>query len=211
VQPPLPIWYPLRLVYSLLTLSEVALIYWLLWCIITILMDVFATLKAAQDEKDLEIIMLRQQVRILQRKISSSPRISKPEKLILTALTYRMKQTTAGFHNCLQRCLLLFKPDTLLKWHRELVRRKWTFRRRKRGSRPRIDPELEALVVRIARENTRWGYNRIHGELVKLGFDLDSKTVRNVLKRQWHPTGTITQTQHMARLLAPLQRTVTGL
>jgi hypothetical protein len=53
-------------------------------------MDVFATLKVAQDEKDLEIIILRQQVRILQRKISSSPRISKPEKLILTALTYRM-------------------------------------------------------------------------------------------------------------------------
>jgi hypothetical protein len=91
-------------------------------------MDVFATLKVAQDEKDLEIIMLRQQVRILQRKISSSPRISKPEKLILTALTCRMKQTTAGFHNYLQSCLLLFKPDTLLKWHRELIKHKWTFR-----------------------------------------------------------------------------------
>ena len=113
------------------------MIYWLLWCFMTILMDVFATLKVAQNEKDLEIIMLRQQVRILQRKISSSPRISKPEKLILTALTYQMKQTTAGFHNCLQRCLLLFKPDTLLKWHRELVKRKWTFRRRKQGGRPR--------------------------------------------------------------------------
>jgi putative transposase len=145
-------------------------------------MDVFATLKVAQDEKDLEIIMLRQQVRILQRKISSSPRISKPEKLILTALICRMKQTTAGFHNYLQSCLLLFKPDTLLKWHRELIKGKWTFRRRRQGGRPRIDPELEALVVRMAQENTRWGYNRIHGELVKLGFDLDSKTVRNVLK-----------------------------
>jgi transposase InsO family protein len=149
----------------------------------TILMDVFTTLKVAQDEKDLEIIMLRQQVRILQRKISSSLRISKPEKLILTAITYKMKQTTAEFHNCLQSCLLVFKPDTLLKWHRELVKRKWTFRRRKQGGRPRIDPELEALVVRIAQENTRWGYKRIHGELIKLGFVLDSKTVRNVLKR----------------------------
>lgn len=78
---------------------------------------------------------------------------------------------------------MLFKPDTLLKWHRELVKRKWTFRRRKQGGRPRIDPELEALVVRMAQENTRWGYNRIHGELVKLGFVLNSKTVRNVLKR----------------------------
>ena len=150
-------------------------------------MDVFATLKVAQDEKDLEIIMLRQQVRILQRTISSSPRISKPEKLILTAIANQMKQSTTGFHNRLQHCLLVFKPDTLLKWHRELVKRKWTFRRRKQGGRPRIDPELEVLIVRIAQENTRWGYNRIHGELVKLGFDLDSKTVRNVLKRNGIP------------------------
>ena len=75
-------------------------------------MDVFATLKVAQDEKDLEIIMLRQQVRILQRTISSSPRISKPEKLILTAIANQMKQSTIGFHNRLQHCLLVFKPDT---------------------------------------------------------------------------------------------------
>jgi putative transposase len=130
---------------------------------------------------------LRQQVRILQRTRSSSPRISKPEKLILTAIANQMKQYTIGFHNRLQRCLLVFKPDTLLKWHRELVRRKWTFKRRKPGGRPRIEPEMEALMVRIAQENTRWGYNRIHGELVKLGFDLDSKTVRNLLKRNGIP------------------------
>jgi putative transposase len=91
------------------------------------LLDIFATLKVAQNEKDLEIILLRQQVRILQRKAPSSPRISKPEKLILTALSYKMKQTTAGFRNCLHRCFFLFKPETLLKWHRELVKRKWTF------------------------------------------------------------------------------------
>jgi len=146
-------------------------------------MDVFATLKVAQGEKDLEILMLRQQVRILQRKISSSPRITKPEKLILTAIANQMKHTTTGCRNRLQRCLLVFKPDTLLKWHRELIKRKWTFRRRKRGGRPRIDPELEAIIVRIAQESARWGYNHVHGELIKLGFKLDSKTVRNVLKR----------------------------
>lgn len=91
-----------------------------------------------------------------------------------------MKQTTTGFHNCLQRYMLLFKPDTLLKWNRELVKHKWTFRRRKQSGHPRIDPEHGALVVRIA-QGTRWGYKRIHGELVKLGFVLDSNTVCNVL------------------------------
>ena len=159
------------------------MIYWLLWCFITILLDIFATLKVAQNEKDLEIIMLRQQVRILQRKTPSSPRISKPEKLILAALSYKMKQTTVGFRKCLHNCFFLFKPETLLKWHRELVKRKWTFQHRKRGGRPRIDPELEALILRMAQENPRWGSKRIHGELVKLGFDLDKKTVWNMLKR----------------------------
>jgi putative transposase len=146
------------------------------------LLDILATLKVAQNEKDLEIIMLRQQVRILQRKAPSSPRISKPEKLILTALSFQMKQTAAGFRNCLHRCFFLFKPETLLKWHRELVKRKWTFQPRTRGGRPRIDPELEVLIIRMAQENPRWGSKRIHGELVKLGFDLDKKTVRNILK-----------------------------
>jgi hypothetical protein len=100
-------------------------------------MDVFATPKVAQNEKDLEIIMLRQQVRILQRK-TSSPRISKPEKLILTAIANQMKQTTNWFNNRLQRCLLVFKPHTPLKWHREMIKRKWTFKRKNRA----IVPEL---------------------------------------------------------------------
>lgn len=64
---PHSIWYPLCSVYSILLSSEVTLIYWLLWCFITILLDILATLKEAQNEKDLEIVMLRQQVRILQR------------------------------------------------------------------------------------------------------------------------------------------------
>jgi len=127
--------------------------------------------------------MLRQQVRILQRKAPSSPRISKPEKLILTTLSYKMKQTSIGFRKRLHRCFFLFKPETLLKWHRELVKRKWTFKHRNRGGRPRIDLDLETLIVRMAQENPRWGYRRIHGELVKLGFDLASKSVWNILKR----------------------------
>jgi hypothetical protein len=87
------------------------------------LLDILATLKVAQNEKDLEIVMLRQQVRILQRKAPSSPRISKPEKLILPALSFQMKQTAAGFRNCLHRCFFLFVPETLrprigqAQWH----------------------------------------------------------------------------------------------
>jgi putative transposase len=68
-----------------------------------------------------------------------------------------------------------------------LVRRKWTVKRPNPGGRPRIDPELEGWIVRLAGENPRWGFDRIHGELLKLGFTLDPKTVKNVMKRHHLP------------------------
>jgi transposase InsO family protein len=71
-------------------------------------------------------------------------------------------------------------PATLLRWHRELVRRKWTYPQRKPG-RPPTGRGLRELVVRLARENPRWGYQRIAGELIKLGFRLSPSTVRRVL------------------------------
>jgi hypothetical protein len=79
--------------------------------------------------------------------------------------------------------MLIFKPDTILRWHREMVRRKWTFKRNGKLGRPRISVELEALIVRMAKENSRCGYGKIQGELLKLGYELSLLSVRNVLKR----------------------------
>jgi putative transposase len=78
--------------------------------------------------------------------------------------------------------LLIFKPDTVLRWHRKLVRRKWTFQRKGNLGRPRLSTELENLILRLAKENPRWGYDKIHGELLKLGFSLCPSSVRNILK-----------------------------
>jgi len=78
-------------------------------------------------------------------------------------------------------------PTTLLQWHPELVRGKWTFKHTNVGGRPRIDTELEALIVRLARENPRMGYDKIQGELLKLGFKVDPTTVRNIMRRH-HPS-----------------------
>ena len=73
-------------------------------------------------------------------------------------------------------------PETLLRWHRELVARKWTFVERRRPGRPRIREELVALVVRMARENRGWGYTRIQGAMANLGHKLGRGTIGRILK-----------------------------
>ena len=74
-------------------------------------------------------------------------------------------------------------PATLLRWHRELVRRKWTYRRRRAQGRPPLDPEIRSMIVRMAKENPRWGCIRIKGELQGLGLMVSATTIRTILRR----------------------------
>jgi len=83
--------------------------------------------------------------------------------------------------------VLLVQPETVLKWHRGLVRRKWTYRRHAAGGRPPLAAEVEALLLRLAAENPRWGYGRLQGELTKLGHPLGRSTIRDALKRRHVP------------------------
>ncbi len=97
---------------------------------------------------------------------------------MLVALADRLRGISQRFHSSLGQCVLLVKPDTVLRWHRDLVRRKWAFQRPNVGGRPRIGAELAALIVRLARENPRLGFDKIQGELLKLGYAVDRSTVR---------------------------------
>jgi putative transposase len=81
----------------------------------------------------------------------------------------------------------IFGPETVLKWHRELVRRKWTFKKQQQGGRPRTNPEVEVLIVRFARENSDRGYGKIRGELLKLGYELSEQTIGTILARHGIP------------------------
>jgi putative transposase len=157
--------------------------YSLLTLLVAFLVDLLSTHSKTSVDKDLEILALRHQLRLLQRHQKSKPRRSRFEKLLLAVLAVKLKALLEHGSNHLDQCLRLFKPETVLKWHRELVRRKWTVRSIRKRGRPQISPELEALVIRLARENRRWGTDRIHGELFKRGFRISATTIRAVLQR----------------------------
>jgi hypothetical protein len=139
--------------------------------------------RLSEQEKDLEILVLRQQLAILQRKQEKPVKPNRAEKMMLAVLTTKLKEVTQRPVGHLRGIIRIFQPETVLGWHRELVRRKWSYARKNKGGRPHIDHELEGMILRLARENPRWGYGKIEGELLKLGFDASRTTIRNVLKR----------------------------
>lgn len=158
--------------------------------IFRLLLDLLVSQHLSDHQKDLEILLLRQQLRIAQRRLSRAPRISVWEKGILALLAVQFSRCSEGTGKRLDQVILLFKPETVLRWHRALVRRKWTFPRDRRSGRPPVAADLEELIVRLATENPRWGYSKIQGELLKLGYTISRSTVRNVLKRRRIPPST---------------------
>lgn len=128
----------------------------------------------APDEKDVEIAVLRHQLAVLRRQVAR-PRFSLTDRAVLATLARLLPRARwAAF---------LVTPATLMRWHRELVRRHWTFRRNEKAAPNALDAEVVALILRLARENPRWGYLRIVGELKKLGVVVSGTSVRNVLGR----------------------------
>ena len=154
---------------------------------VAFLVDVVCCARQRGCDKDLPIMVLRQQVRLLQRQRPRPPRLTRGERLILAVLAAALARLTVGARHQLDQDLLLFKPDTILKGHRELVRRTWTYRRTNRGGRPTLPAEVDALILRLARENARWGHRRIQGELGTLGHAVSASAVRAALRRHRVP------------------------
>jgi hypothetical protein len=147
------------------------MVWFVLAEIFTLLLDVLALRGQSEHEKDIEILLLRQQLRIVERKQRRPCRLSRGEKLGLAVLTARLKAVTTGGRSRLREVIRLVQPETVLKWHRELVRRKWAYAQptKPRGNAP-LDAALESLIIKLARENPRFGAKKLVGELRKLGY-----------------------------------------
>jgi transposase InsO family protein len=154
---------------------------------VTLILDLLTLRYSANQDEALEVLVLRQQIRILERRVGRPVRPSRVEKLLLALTAIRIRERTRKGRKRLKDSILLFKPATVLKWHRELVKRKWTFQQQAKVGRPRIEAELEALIVRLANENPGLGFEKLQGELLKLGYDVGISTVRDVLARHHIP------------------------
>jgi putative transposase len=147
-----------------------ALLYLLLRVLVGLVAGPSPSREAA---KDVEIAVLGHQVKVLRRQVAR-PSFRPLDRAFLAAASRMLgRECWSSF---------LITPQTLLRWHRELVRRKWTYRRTGRQGRPSIDPEVRDLILRVARENPRWGYVRIQGELRRLGVRVGATTIRRLLR-----------------------------
>jgi transposase InsO family protein len=123
------------------------------------------------DMKDLELLVLRHELEILRRQVAR-PRVRPADRALLAAAAFHLPRPV--------REARLVTPRTLFRWHRALVRRKWRQAAGRRG-RPPLSVEVRELVLRLARENPRWGHRRICGELAKLGLRVSPTSIRRLL------------------------------
>jgi len=139
-----------------------------------------AWLRLARREetwKTAEILILRHQLAVLQRQQPRRPKLNRADRALLAALLSVIpKARRHGLR-------LLVTPDTILRWHRDIVRRRWAARSmRGKTGRPATHRNIRALVLRLARENPGWGDRRIHGELAGLGVRVSAPAVWEILK-----------------------------
>ncbi len=128
----------------------------------------------SRSDTALEVLALRQQVAVLKRQ-RPRPTLTRLDRFFWTSLRHLWPRWSD--------VLLIVKPETVVRWHRAGFRLYWRWRSRRRTGRPRISEEMRTLIRRLSAENADWGAPRIHGELLKLGFDVSERSVARYLRR----------------------------
>jgi putative transposase len=140
--------------------------------LVRLVLDLLVLRGRRDRSKDVEILVLRHQLAVLQRQ-QTRPRFEPDDRVLLTAFARVLgRDRWSAF---------MVKPDTIVRWHRRLVAKHWTYPHR--PGRPSTITEIRRTIFRFARENPTWGYRRIHGELTQLGIHIAASTVWVILKR----------------------------
>ncbi|MGH2788721.1 MAG: helix-turn-helix domain-containing protein [Actinomycetota bacterium] len=147
----------------------------LMYLVIRMLLRLLVRDGQGEAAKDLEIVVLRHELSVLRRQ-NKRPRFRRSDRAFLAAAARRLPR--ARWER------FLVTPRTLLRWHRELVRWRWARYGKRRPGRPPLPTEVQELILRLAKENLRWGYKRIQGELLKLGRNASATAIRKLLARR---------------------------
>src|SRR5229473_2840684 len=147
----------------------------LIWFVLTVLASPFKS----KSRLEAENTALRHQLIVLRRKVRGRARLSNNDRWFFVQL-YRW------FPSILEVVTIL-RPETLVRWHRDGFRRYWRWKSRSRGGRPQIETELRALIRQMSVENLLWGAPRIHGELLKLGFEIAQSSVAKYMVKRCGP------------------------
>src|SRR6266702_1720704 len=150
-----------------------------MFALLRLFLALFSSLFKSKSRLEAENAALRRQVIVLQRKVRGGVHFTNSDRLFLIQL-YRW------FPSVL-KVITIIRPETVVRWHRAGFRRYWRWKSRSLGGRPQIAADLRALIRRMSAENPLWGAPRIHGELLKLGFEVAQSSVAKYMVKQCGP------------------------
>ena len=160
-----------------------------------LMLGILASRFKARATLEAENLVLRQQVNVLRRRTPKRPHLSNTDRFLFVWL-YRWFPSVV-------EVVVIVRPETIIRWHRAGFRAYWRWRSRNRVGRPKVSAELRTLIGEMSRANALWGAPRIHGELLKLGFEVAQSTVARYICR--HSPPRITGTHGDARDTRPIR------